>query len=79
MDIFYDVTDSAQKLKEHGILGVEMEASALYSLAMRKGRKALGIMTVSDHIFTHEAMDSHTREQKLVSMVEVGLAALSQG
>ena len=56
-----------------------MEASALYSLAMRKGRKALGIMTVSDHIFTHEAMDSHTREQKLVSMVEVGLAALSQG
>lgn len=79
MDIFYDVTDSAQKLKEHGILGVEMEASALYSLAMRKGRKALGIMTVSDHIFTHEAMDAHTREQKLVAMVEVGLAALSRG
>jgi purine-nucleoside phosphorylase len=33
MDYFYDETDSAQKLIQHGVLGVEMEANALYSIA----------------------------------------------
>ena len=77
MDYFYDETDAAKKLTEHGVLGVEMEASALYSIAARKKRRALAILTVSDHIYTHEAMDSAARERSLNNMVEIALAAIN--
>jgi purine-nucleoside phosphorylase len=79
MDFFYDETDSAKKLQQHGVLALEMEASQLYSIAARKNRRALAIMTISDHVFTHEAMDSAARERTLNDMVEVGLHALIKG
>lgn len=79
MDYFYDETDSAQKLIQHGVLGVEMEASALYSIAARKQRRALAVLTVSDHIITHESMSSKDREQSLNTMVEISLNALIKG
>ena len=43
-----------QPMVEHGVLAVEMEACALYTLAAKYGRKALAICTVSDHIVTGE-------------------------
>mgnify|MGYP003337773278 FL=1 len=64
------------RLKEHGVLAVEMETSALYSLAARHGRQALSILTVSDQILTHEVMSTAQREQTLNSMVEVALTSL---
>jgi purine-nucleoside phosphorylase len=79
MDFFYDETDSAKKLQQHGVLALEMEANQLYSIAARKNRRALAIMTISDHVFTHEAMDSEARERTLNDMVEVGLHALIKG
>lgn len=79
MDYFYDETDAAQKLIQHGVLGVEMEASQLYSIAARKQKRALAILTVSDHIITHESMDSLSREQSLNTMVEIALTALIKG
>ncbi len=79
MDVFYDQTDALQHLIEHGVLALEMEASALYSIAARKKRRALGIMTVSDHVVTHEAMSAIDREQSLNQMVEVGLTAIING
>ena len=79
MDFFYDETDSAKKLAAHGVLALEMEASQLYSIAARKGRRALAIMTISDHVFTHEAMDSEARERTLNDMVEVALHAALKG
>ena len=77
MDYFYDETDSKDKLRAHGVLALEMEASALYSIAARKQRRALAILTVSDHVFTHEAMDSDARERSLNNMVEIALSALN--
>lgn len=79
MDYFYDETDSVQKLIQHGVLGVEMEASQLYSIAARKQKRALAILTVSDHLISHESMDSKSREQSLDTMVEIALAALLKG
>ena len=38
------------RMVDYGVLGVEMESSALYTLAAKHGRKALAICTVSDHI-----------------------------
>ena len=79
MDYFYDESDAAQKLAQHGVLGLEMEASQLYSIAARKQKRALAILTVSDHLITHESMDSKSREQSLDTMVEIALAALLSG
>ena len=42
------------RMVDYGVLGVEMEASALYTLAAKHGRKALAICTVSDHVVTGE-------------------------
>lgn len=59
----------------HGVLGVEMETSALYTLAAFHGRFALSICTVSDHLVTHEATSAQEREQTFGDMVEIALAA----
>ncbi|MEY3447977.1 MAG: hypothetical protein RLZZ14_501 [Actinomycetota bacterium] len=76
MDQFYDTTDALAKLREYNVLALEMEASALYTLAARFKRQALAVLTVSDHVISHEAMDATARERTLKEMVEVGLEAL---
>lgn len=60
---------------EYGVLAVEMEAAALYTLAAKFGRRSLAICTVSDHIVTGEETTSREREQTFATMVEVALAA----
>jgi purine-nucleoside phosphorylase len=77
MDLFYDQTDSLSQLIKFGTLALEMETSALYSLAAKHERKALSILTVSDHVITHEAMPAEQREKALVDMVEVALEAIT--
>jgi purine-nucleoside phosphorylase len=46
-------------------------------LAAKHERKALSILTVSDHVITHEAMPAEQREKALVDMVEVALQAIT--
>lgn len=80
-DSFYHPRpDLTTRMVEHGVLAVEMEASALYTLAAKFGRKALAICTVSDHVVTGEETSSHEREQTFGAMVEIALeAGLKQG
>ena len=63
----------------YGVLGVEMEASGLYTLAAKYGRRALAICTVSDHIVTGEETTSQEREQTFGEMVEIALTAALAG
>ena len=75
-DVFYDERpDLNEQMIRHGILGVEMEAAELYNLAARHGRRALAVLTVSDHLITHEALPAEDREQSFGDMVEIALAA----
>lgn len=75
-DVFYDErSDLNELMQRHGILGVEMEAAELYILAARHGVRALGIMTVSDHLLTHEALPADDRERSFGDMVEIALDA----
>jgi len=68
------------RMAEHGVLAVEMEASALYTLAAQLDRRALAICTVSDHIVTGEETTAREREQTFGTMVEIALeAALTDG
>ena len=75
-DVFYDERpDLNEQMVRHGILGVEMEAAELYILAARHGVRALAVLTVSDHLITHEALPSEDRERSFGDMVEIALTA----
>ena len=75
-DVFYDERpDLNEQMTRHGILGVEMEAAELYNLAARYGRRALAVLTVSDHLQTGEALPADQREQSFGDMVEIALEA----
>lgn len=75
-DVFYDErADLNEQMVRHGILGVEMEAAELYILAARYGRRALAVLTVSDHLTTGEALPAEQRERSFGDMVEIALAA----
>ncbi|MBT8418672.1 MAG: purine-nucleoside phosphorylase [Silicimonas sp.] len=75
-DVFYDERpDLNEQMTRHGILGVEMEAAELYTLAARYGRRALAVLTVSDHLITGEALPSEDREKSFGDMVEIALEA----
>ena len=75
-DVFYDERpDLNEQMTRHGILGVEMEAAELYTLAARYGRRALAVLTVSDHLQTGEALPAEDRERSFGEMVEIALEA----
>ena len=79
-DTFYDERqDLADQLRRHGCLCVEMEAAELYTLAARYGRRALAVLTISDHILTGEATNSAERETGFGTMVELALEAAFAG
>ncbi len=79
-DSFYSPRpELVDRMTEYGVLAVEMEASALYTLAAQHGRRALAICTVSDHLITKEETTAMEREQSFGTMIEIALgAALSR-
>lgn len=74
-DFFYNEDAQHEKLARHGVLAVEMEAAALYTLAARFGRQALAVLTVSDHILTGELTTPEERQTTFNEMIEVALEA----
>ncbi|HWU29168.1 MAG TPA: purine-nucleoside phosphorylase [Microbacterium sp.] len=75
-DQFYTTRpELTEPLVAHGALAVEMETSALYTLAAYRQRRALSICTVSDHLVTHEETTSQEREQTFGDMIEIALRA----
>jgi purine-nucleoside phosphorylase len=75
-DVFYDERpDLTAEMERHGVLGVEMEAAELYILAARYKRRALAVLTVSDHLPTHEALPREARERSFGDLVEIALRA----
>jgi purine-nucleoside phosphorylase len=79
-DAFYtDRPDLFDKLAAYGVLAVEMESAALYTLAARFRARALTLLTVSDHIKTGAQTTAQEREQTFAHMVEVALATVIAG
>ena len=75
-DSFYSPRpDITMKMVEFGVLAVEMEASALYTIAAGFSRRALAICTVSDHVVTGVETTAAERETSFREMVEIALAA----
>src|SRR5699024_6997461 len=74
-DVFYrDDAEAFNKLlTQYNISGVEMESTALYTLAAKFNRKALSILTVSDHIITGEQTSAEERQTSFHQMMELAL------
>jgi purine-nucleoside phosphorylase len=75
-DQFYNDNAELEKWAKYQILAVEMETTALYTLAAKYDRKALSILTVSDHILTGEETTSEERQTTFNEMIEVALEAV---
>jgi purine-nucleoside phosphorylase len=76
-DSFYtDRPDLYDRLADYGVLAVEMESAAIYTIAARHRARALTLLTVSDHLKTGEASTAQDREQTFREMVEIALDAI---
>ncbi|WP_188206574.1 purine-nucleoside phosphorylase [Alkalibacillus aidingensis] len=76
-DSFYrdNAMELFNKLADYNVLAVEMEATALYTLAAKYNREALAVLTVSDHILTGEETTAEERQTTFNDMIEVALDA----
>lgn len=73
-DVFYNADPTFNdRWKSMGILCVEMEAAALYLNAIAAGKKALCMLTISDHLYRPEALSADERQTGFHEMMEVAL------
>ena len=74
-DIFYHVDGlkAYETLIAHGVLGVEMETAALYTLCARFGARGLSICTMTDGLVTKEELSAAERQSSLEEMVKLSL------
>ena len=71
---FYsDDTSANDAWHKMGVMCVEMESAALYLNAQRLGKKALCILTISDHIYKKEELDAKQRQIGFTNMMEIAL------
>ena len=74
---FYnEYKDAYKKWRDMGVLAVEMESAALYYIAAKAGKKALSILTISDHLFRDEKMSAKEREQGFTEMITLALEGI---
>ena len=73
VDRFYDDEIDSAKLRKYGVLAVEMEAAALYTLAAEAHVQALALFTVSDHLLTGEACTAEERQTSFNDMIKIAL------
>jgi purine-nucleoside phosphorylase len=76
-DLFYTPQpEMFTAMEKYGILAVEMEAAGLYGVAAEYGKKALTVLTVSDHIKTGEQTSAAERETTFKDMMELTLESI---
>ena len=73
-DNFYNEDPELWKLwAKYGVLAVEMETTALYTLASKYKVDALSVLTVSDSLVTHLETTSEERERTFHNMIKIAL------
>ena len=72
-NVYDDGSDGPDQWKKMGVLAVEMEAAGLYMNAARAGKRALGLFTISDHIYRAEELTSEQRQNSFVQMITIAL------
>jgi|SRR5690625_5016843 len=79
-DFFYqhDPKTIHRLLRQFQVLAIEMETTALYTLAAKFNRRALSILTVSDHVITGVETTAKERETSFHEMMEIALETAIQ-
>lgn len=73
-DVFYHHNpEDNKRWAEMGVLAVEMETAGIYATAAASGAEALGVFTVSDHIFKGSDTTAEQRETAFTEMMELVL------
>ncbi|MBE6992585.1 MAG: purine-nucleoside phosphorylase [Ruminococcaceae bacterium] len=72
-DVFYGPAEDNDKWTEMGVLAVEMEAAALYMNAAKAKKRALTVLTVSNHLLTGEETTAEERQHTFTQMMEIAL------
>ncbi len=73
-DVFYRSDSSVHTAwRDMGVLAVEMETAALYMEAAAAGKKALSLLTVSDHLFREGALSPLQRQTGFNDMIALAL------
>ena len=73
-DMFYNDNDKAGEMyRRFGVLALEMETAGIYWEAMASGKRALSLLSISDHIFTGEGLTAAERQDTFREMMEVAL------
>lgn len=74
-DVFYhpEGLKRLARLQQHGVMAIDMETSALYTLAMRFSARALSVCTVVDNMITTEEIDPAERQEVFRPMTELAL------
>jgi len=74
-DKFYDdrLVSKRDMMTAYGVAAVDMETCELYTLAARYGRKALSLLTVSDHLLTGEKCTTEERQTSFNGMIKLAL------
>ncbi|MBR4545145.1 MAG: purine-nucleoside phosphorylase [Oscillibacter sp.] len=73
-DAFYGEGDDVKNAcRAFDIAGVEMETAGLYWTAQSLHKQALGILTVSDHVFTGESLSAEERQLSFNDMMKIAL------
>jgi purine-nucleoside phosphorylase len=77
-DLFYSDDNALyEKLARYGVLAVEMETAALYTLSAKFGTQALSLLTVSDSIATGEQTTPMERQTTFNDMIEIALETIT--
>lgn len=72
-DVFYSANSPVKKWAQMGVLGVEMESYALYTIAANLKKAALCILTVSDSLVLDEFLSPQERQTGFGNMMEIAL------
>ena len=73
-DVFYNADPTVNdRWRSMGVLAVEMEAAALYMNAAKAKKKALCMLTISDHLYTGESLSAEDRQLGFGKMMEIAL------
>ena len=75
---YYPDPEVAKKEREAGLLAVEMETAGLYTEAMYCHKKALGLFTVSDHLFKPEHLTPEEIRTSFNDMMVIALKTAAE-
>ncbi len=75
-EVFYSARPLEETIKVTGAGCVEMEATGLFTNANVLGKNAACILSISDHLITHESTSAEQRQTTFDDMIKIALESI---